>query len=130
MSYYSPKTTVFEGQLISSSSTRSNQAAGQSATKRMIYSILSQSRADLEVSGSSPSVSMWPHLLAKAETQLVNTLSVYTERGDSERNLRVLYLNDVALQIWQEMGQPCNVIGHVSRPPKTAVLAFGKPFSE
>ena len=129
MSTFFPKTTVFEGQL-KASSVESPKSTLQGGEKKMVYSILRQSRADLEVSGSSPSVSMWPHLLAKAETQLANTLSVYSERGDSKRNLRVLYMNDVALRIWQEMGQPCDVVGHVSRPPKTAVLAFGKPFSE
>lgn len=97
---------------------------------RLAYSILHQSYTELDVEGSSPSVSMWPHLLASEETQLANTISVYSERGTTKACVRLLYMNDVALRVWGRMGHPCVVQGTLHRPPRTAVLAFGKPFSE
>jgi hypothetical protein len=39
-------------------------------------------------------------------------------------------MNAVALRIWKEMGRHPTQIGMCHRPTRTAVLAFGMPFSE
>jgi hypothetical protein len=36
----------------------------------------------------------------------------------------------VALTLWRAMGRTPTVLSEQHRPPKTAVLAFGVPFSE
>jgi hypothetical protein len=93
------------------------------------YSILSQSREELDVLDNSPSVSMWPYLLASSQTDRLNEISVYTERGLTPEKMRFLYLNDVALVIWTKMGKTANVIGRLRRPPRGAAWSFGMPFA-
>jgi hypothetical protein len=39
-------------------------------------------------------------------------------------------MNAVALVVWKAMGKLPNLIGAQHRPPKTALLSFGVPFSE
>jgi hypothetical protein len=94
------------------------------------YSILSQSRVEVEIIDNSPSVSMWPYLLASAQTERMNEISVYTERGMTADKLRFLYMNDFALALWTEMGKDAKVMGRLHRPPRGAAWSFGTPFSE
>jgi hypothetical protein len=94
------------------------------------YSILSQSRDELDLVENSPSVSMWPYLLASAQTQRLNEISVYTERGMTPEKMRFLYMNDFALLIWSKMGKDANVLGRLRRPPRGAAWSFGMPFAE
>jgi hypothetical protein len=94
------------------------------------YSILSQSRQDLDNPENSPAISMWPYLLASAQTQRLNEISIYTEKGITSDKLRFLYLNDFALRIWREMDKSIQVMGRLHRPPRCAVLSFGMPFSD
>jgi len=42
----------------------------------------------------------------------------------------MLYMNAPALALWKEMGKVANVVGEAKRPPLTATLVFGVPFSE
>ena len=60
----------------------------------------------------------------------MNSISIYQEPGTTAENMRFLYLNDTALALWSEMGKGVEVLGRLRRPPRTAVLAFGMPFSE
>jgi hypothetical protein len=46
---------------------------------------------------------MWPYLVNSAQTQLINTISIYTEKGDTPESARVLYLNATALKVWNSM---------------------------
>lgn len=98
--------------------------------KPTYYSILSQSRHDLGDPDNSPSISMWPYLLASAQTQRLNEISIYVEPGLTSDKMRFLYLNDFALAIWGEMNKNVQVLGRLYRPPRGATLAFGMPFSE
>ena len=100
------------------------------AGKPTYYSILSQSREDLRDPENSPSISMWPYLLASSQTERLNQISVYTERGTTVEKIRFLYLNDAALALWAEMHHTTQVMGRLYRPPRSAVLSFGMPFSE
>jgi hypothetical protein len=60
----------------------------------------------------------------------LNTISVYVDRGTSREQSRLLYMNPSALSLWREMGMPATVIAESRRPPSSAVLSFGMPFSE
>jgi hypothetical protein len=97
---------------------------------KTFYSIVSQSREELDSIDNSPSVSMWPYLLMSDQTQRLNEISVYTERGMTPEKMRFLYLNDFALAIWIKMGKAANVMGRLHRPPRGAAWSFGMPFSD
>jgi hypothetical protein len=43
---------------------------------------------------------------------------------------RLLYMNADALSVWREMGMRVTIIGESHRPPPSATLSFGMPFSE
>ena len=98
--------------------------------KPMKYSVLGQSHADLADPHNSPSVSMWDYLLASAQTQRLNEISIYVEHGTTAEKIRLLYMNDFALTIWEEMKKPVEVMGRLHRPPRGAVLSFGMPFAD
>jgi len=94
------------------------------------YTILAQSRDELSVPENSPSVSMWPYLLSSAQTRRLNEISIYSARGSSGEQTRLLYMNAGALRMWSEMRMPATIIGESHRPPQGASLCFGMPFSE
>ena len=71
-----------------------------------------------------------PYLLETKQTSLLRVISIYAKRGDSRRQVRLLYMNAPALAIWKEMGKAANIIGQAQRPPLIAELVFGVPFSE
>lgn len=98
--------------------------------KPTFYSVIAQSRHDLDDPDNSPSISMWPYLLASAQTQRLNEISIYSEHGLTADKMRFLYLNDFALTIWREMSRSVEVLGRLYRPPRGATLSFGMPFSE
>lgn len=93
------------------------------------YSILQQSAKELRETENSPSVSMWPYLVDSAQTQLINTISIYSERGDTAERARLLYMNAAALDVWKRMNRATLPVGEVHRPPRSALLLFGMPFS-
>jgi hypothetical protein len=94
------------------------------------YSVLIQTADELRETQNSPSVSMWPYLVISAQTQLINTISIYMQRGDKTDRARVLYMNTTALKVWNSMDRATEAVGEVHRPPKSAHLIFGMPFSE
>ena len=94
------------------------------------YSIVQQSTEELRETENSPAVSMWPYLVDSAQTKLINTISIYSEKGDTAERARVLYLNAPALDVWKKMDKATDTVGEVHRPPKSAHLLFGMPFSE
>ena len=71
------------------------------------------------------------HFITESDqTKLLTTLSIYSQRGDTGAQGGVLYMNDVAFSVWKAMGKKPKVIGSRHRPPPTALLTFGIPFSE
>lgn len=73
---------------------------------------------------------MGPYLIRSGQTELLRVISVYAARGSSRQQLRLLYMNAPALEVWQRMGKAGQVLGTQHRPPHNALLAFGVPFSE
>ena len=96
----------------------------------VIYTAIAQSRDDLLAPDSSPSHSMWPYLVTSGQTDRLSTISIYSHRGSSSVQARVLYMNAGALALWREMKMPGSVVGESDRPPWNAILTFGMPISK
>jgi hypothetical protein len=73
---------------------------------------------------------MGPYLIESGQTQLLTAISICSERGEYWEQVRLLYINAIALCIWKAMGKRPNLIGAQHRPPKAALLKFGVRFSE
>jgi hypothetical protein len=96
----------------------------------MSYHVLSQTAAEVADLENAPALAIGPYLLKTQQAHLLRVMSIYTQRGDSREQLRLLYLNAPALALWREMGKTVNRVGERKRPPQDATLAFGVPFSE
>lgn len=97
----------------------------------MHYSIVAQTVDEVREIRNSPAVSMGPYLVKTGQEKLqTSVISIYTERGSSREQVRLLYMNDIALKIWQAMGYPAASLGKLHRPPRTSVLFFGVPYSD
>jgi hypothetical protein len=94
------------------------------------YQVVAQSADDIQNIENAPAVSMGPYLLESGQTSLLTTISIYSLRGESREQIRLLYMNAVAMQIWKEMGKAPKIIGAQVRPSRTALLTFGVPFSK
>ena len=96
----------------------------------MPYDVLSQTAIEVQDLANAPALTVGPYLLEAGRTHLLNSISIYSARGDSREQLRLFYMNAPALLIWREMGKPIRIIGHTKRPPANAAVEFGVPFSE
>ena len=94
------------------------------------YQIIAQSVEDVQNIENAPAVSMGPYLLKSGQMRLLTTISIYNLRGESREQVRLLYMNAAAIQVWQEMGKSPKIIGAQARPPHAALLTFGVPFSK
>ena len=94
------------------------------------YQIVAQSAEDVQNTQNAPAVSMGPYLEKSGQKSLLTTISIYSLRGESREQLRLLYMNAAAIQVWNEMGKAPNMIGAQVGPPRTAILTFGVPFSK
>jgi hypothetical protein len=94
------------------------------------YEIVAQSADEVQDIHNAPVVSMGPFLIESGQTQLLTTISIYSQRGESREQIRLLYMNAAAVLIWKVMGKRPTLIGAQHRPPQTALLVFGVPFSE
>ena len=94
------------------------------------YQTIAQSAEDVQNIENAPAVSMGPYLLQSGQIRLLTSISVYSLRGESREQIRLLYMNAAAIQVWKEMGKTPKIIGAQARPPRTALLAFGVPFSK
>ena len=103
---------------------------GDSSRKSLNYEIVAQSLEEVQNIQNAPAVSMGPYLIDSGQSQLLTTVSIYAQRGEVREQMRLFYMNDIALRIWKAMGKEPNLIGAQHRPPQTAQLAFGVPFSE
>jgi hypothetical protein len=94
------------------------------------YEIVAQSAEEVLDTQNAPAVSMAPYLVESGQTQLLTSISIYSERGESREQVRLLYMNAVALRVWKAMGKKPSLISAEHRPSRTSLLAFGVPFSE
>jgi adenylylsulfate kinase-like enzyme len=103
---------------------------GEYSRKSLNYEIVAQTAEEVQDLQNAPVVSMGSYLVESGQAQLLTTISIYSQRGESREQVRLLYMNAAALLIWKAMGKRPRLIGALHRPPKTALLAFGVPFSE
>ena len=96
----------------------------------MKYTVIAQSANEVQDVQNAPSVSMGPYLVSSGQTRLLTTLSIYSLRGSSREQVRLLYMNVTALRLWKDMGKQPTQVGTQHRPPHAALLSFGVPFSE
>lgn len=94
------------------------------------YEIVAQSSDEVQDVRNAPSFSIGPYLIDSGQTRLLTTISIYSERGASRDQVRLLYMNAAAVRIWKAMGRTPTVVGSQHRPPRTALLMYGVPFSE
>lgn len=102
----------------------------ENSRKSLNYQVVAQNAEEVQDIQNAPAISMGPYLIESGQTQLLTTISIYSQRGEVREQVRLLYMNAVALRIWKAMGKQPSLIGTQHRPPKTALLAFGVPFSE
>jgi hypothetical protein len=94
------------------------------------YEIVAQSAEEVQDLQNAPAISMGQYLIDSEQVKLLTTISIYAQHGESRDQVRLLYMNAPALLIWKAMGRQPTLLGFLHRPPKTALLAFGVPFSE
>jgi hypothetical protein len=94
------------------------------------YGTIAQTASDVQDVQNSPAISMGPYLIISGQTELLRSISIYSERGKSSEQVRLLYMNAVALGVWRAMGKRTHIINAQKRPPRTAQLTYGVPFSE
>jgi hypothetical protein len=98
------------------------------ASDKLNYQIVAQSAEDVRNIENAPAVCIGPYLVQSGQTSLLRTLSIYSLRGESNEQIRLLYMNASALHIWEQMGRVPKIIGARTRPPRAALLALGVPF--
>lgn len=98
--------------------------------KAMNYEVVAQNADEVQDLENAPPFSMGSYLVESGQTHLLTTISIYSERGASRDQVRLLYMNASALLTWKNMGRNPTVIGAQHRPPRTAVLMYGIPFSD
>jgi hypothetical protein len=96
----------------------------------MNYRIIAQSASEVQNIQNAPAISMSSFITESDQAKLLRTVSIYSQRGETRDQVRLLYMNDAAFSVWKDMGKEPTVIGSQHRPPATALLAFGIPFSE
>ncbi|HTV05100.1 MAG TPA: hypothetical protein VME86_06995 [Acidobacteriaceae bacterium] len=94
------------------------------------YTIVAQDVVEVQDIQNAPAISMGAFLKAVGEMNIFSTISIYTRDGYDRKHTRLLYMNAAALRVWKIMGMHPRQIGSQRRPPHSAVLAFGMPFSE
>jgi len=93
------------------------------------YHIVAQSAEEIQNLENAPALSMQRYLEESGNTSLLRIISVYSLRGESREQIRLLYMNAPAIRVWRQMGRVPKIIGSQTRPPHSALLAFGVPFS-
>lgn len=96
----------------------------------MNYEVVAQTTAEVQDLENAPPLSMAAYLVESDQMKLLTTISIYSERGAHPDQVRLLYMNASALLVWRAMGRNPTLIGARHRPPQTALLMYGVPFSQ
>ncbi len=96
----------------------------------LTYEIVAQSAEEVQNTENAPAISMGPYLLKSGQISLLSSISIYSLRGESREQIRLLYMNAPAIRVWRSMGKTPHVVGSQARPPHAALLTYGVPFSE
>src|SRR5258708_14477249 len=99
-------------------------------TDSLNYRIIAKREGEVRDIQNAPAISMSYFITESNQTKLLTTLSIYSQRGETSDQVRLLYMNDVAFSVWKAMGKEPKVIGSQHRPPSTRLLTFGLAFSD
>ena len=94
------------------------------------YRIIAQSELEVQDVQNAPAISMSTFISQTEKTQLLTRISIYSQRGESSEEIRLLYMNEVAYSTWKAMRKDPHVIGSQHRAPTPASLTFGVLFSD
>ena len=103
---------------------------GVYSPRALNYEIVAQSADEVQDIRNAPALSMGAYLEETGQARLLTSISIYSQLGDGREQIRLLFMNSVAFLIWEAMGKHPRLIGAQHRPPKTALLTFGVPFTE
>ena len=98
--------------------------------KAFPYGAIARTASDVRDVDNSPAISMGPYLIISGQTELLRSISIYSERGKSCEQVRLLCMNAAAIGVWRAMGKRTHIIDAQKGAPRTAQLAYGVPFSE
>ena len=80
------------------------------------YRIIAQSAEAVQNVENAPAVSMGLTLLKTGQINLLMMIGIYSLRGESRQQLRLLYMNAAAIQVWKEMGKrPPSLVREIAR---------------
>ena len=99
-------------------------------SESQVYTIVAQDAVEVQDIQNAPAISMGAFLKAVGKMSIFPAISIYTRDGYDRKHTRLLYMNGAALRVWRIMGMHPRQIGSQHRPPHSAVLAFGMPFTE
>ena len=102
----------------------------ESSQNSLNYETVAQNADEVQDVRNAPPFSVGPYLIESGQTRLLTTISIYSQRGVNREQVRLLYMNAVAVRIWKAMGRNPTMIGAQHRPPRTALLMYGVPFSD
>ena len=107
-----------------------SRLAAKQSPPALNYQIIAQNAEDVQNIENAPAVTIGPYLLKSGQKSLLTAISIYSLRGESREQMRLLYMNAAAIRVWKEMGKAPKIIGAQVRPPRTALLTLGVPFSK
>ena len=91
-----------------------------------MYGTIAQTASDVQDVENSPAISMGPYLIISGQSELLRSISIYSERGKGSEQVRLLYMNAAALRVWRAMGKRADIIHVQKRPPRTSQLTYGE----
>ena len=69
------------------------------------YRIIAQSELEVQDVQNAPAISMSAFISETEQTQLLTRISIYSQRGESSAEIRLLCMNEVAYSTWKAMGK-------------------------
>jgi hypothetical protein len=99
---------------------------GAYSPRPLNYEIVAQSADEVRNVRNAPALSMGTYLEESGQARILATISIYSQLGKSQEQVRLLSMNSVALLIWQAMRRHPRLIGaHTALPkPLYWFLAF------
>ena len=95
--------------------------------KTFAYGTIAQTASDVQDVDNSPAISMGPYLIISGQTELLRSISIYSERGKSREQIRLLYMNAAAIGVWRAMGKRTHIIDAQKRPRELPNSRMGFP---
>ena len=86
----------------------------------MNYRIIAQSESEVRDIQNAPAISMSYFITESEQTKLLRTVSIYSQRGETSDQVRLLYMNDAAFRsgkLWEGAnGYRCTTSATIDGP--------------